>query len=166
MKQHQSFSTLGLGLCSLGVILGIAGFGRLINPSNNPAATAQVANAQITNKTARQQQPKLIVARIHAQWCSSCRALTPVMASLQQQYGNNVQFVTFDVTDRSTLQASEARARQLKISNFLQTNKSRPSLVGLINPSNQQTMRQFTYNSNRQDYVNAINGAIAQLQRR
>jgi thiol-disulfide isomerase/thioredoxin len=159
MKKHQQlFKQIGLGLVSAIAISQVNTF------NNNLPLGIQIANAQPTNAAVRQ-QPQLVVARIHADWCSKCRALAPVMTSLQQRY-QNIQFVTFDVTNRSTLQAAQARARELKLTSFLDANKSRPSTVALINSVNGQTVKQFFNNNNQQEYVNSINGAIAQIQRR
>ncbi len=83
------------------------------------------------------------------------------MASLQQQYGNSVNFVVFDVSDRASTQTSEVKAQQLELSDFFNAHKSQTATVALIDPNNGMTLEQFRKNLNQQDYVNAIDMAIA-----
>lgn len=122
-----------------------------------------VAQARRTNGLASELQGKPTVVKIYADWCPACQRLRPVTNALQQQFNGRVNFVVFDVTNRSTTQAAAARARQLGLSNFLTAHRAQTSTVAILNPSNGQILTQFRYNFDQQDYVNGINRAIARI---
>ncbi|MBE9012528.1 thioredoxin family protein, partial [Pseudanabaenaceae cyanobacterium LEGE 13415] len=129
---------------------------------NRSATVAQASN----NKLAAQLQGKPTIVKIYADWCPACQRLRPVTESLQQQFGDRANFVIFDVTNRSTTQAAEARARELGLSDFLAAHRGQTSAVAIINPSNGQVLTQFRYNFNQQDYVNGIERAIERVSAR
>ncbi|MBD2091254.1 redoxin domain-containing protein [Microcoleus sp. FACHB-1515] len=177
----KSILFVGLGLSSLVAVAGLASLNRV--PSNSeaiaveasqpavseaiapdtsqPTAPEQVAQAN-PNALAAELQGRPTVVKIYADWCAACQRLRPVTESLQQQFQGRANFVIFDVTDRATTRAAQARAEELGLSDFLDANRARTSAVAVIDPSNGQILQQFHYNFNQQDYVNAINQAISE----
>ena len=136
------------------------------NPSTPETLLGQdlvVAQASRGNGLAAELQGKPTIVKIYADWCAACQRLRPVTNALQQQFNGRANFVVFDVTNRNTSQAAEARARQLGLSNFLAAHRAQTSTIAVINPANGQVLRQFRYNFNQQDYVNAINQAIPRV---
>jgi thiol-disulfide isomerase/thioredoxin len=121
--------------------------------------------AQAPERTAlvAELQGRPTVVKIYADWCPACQRLRPITNELQQQFGDRVNFVVFDVTDRGTTQAAEARASQLGLSDFLAAHRAQTSTVAIINPGNGQVLTQFRYNFNQQDYVNGIERAIERV---
>ncbi|BAU14598.1 hypothetical protein LEP3755_51470 [Leptolyngbya sp. NIES-3755] len=163
MKGFKTILAMGIGVVGLATI---ASYTLLPNrgvSENSPTQPVQVAQAPRGNALNAQLQGKPTIVKIYADWCSACQRLRPVTDSLQQQFNGQANFVIFDVTNRSTTQAAEARARELGLSDFLATYRSQTSTVAIINPSNGQILRQFRYNFNQQDYVNGIESAIAQI---
>jgi thiol-disulfide isomerase/thioredoxin len=158
-----ALSVLGIG--SIAAAVGIPAIADTNNSNNNPPFTMQAAEAQTTKLLAQQVQAKPKVVKIYADWCPACQKLKPIMASLQQQYGDSANFIVFDVSDRATTQASEAKAQQLGLGDFFTAHKSQTATIAVINPSNGQTIEQFRKNFDRQDYVNAIDSAIAMARR-
>jgi len=124
---------------------------------------AVVAQAPNNNQLAAQLQGKPTIVKIYADWCPACQRLRPVTEALQQQYNGRANFVVFDVTNRSTTQAAEARARELGLSDFLAAHRGQTSTVAIVNPSNGQVLTQFRYNFDQQDYVNGIDRAIERV---
>jgi thiol-disulfide isomerase/thioredoxin len=62
-------------------------------------AVAVGPNAEETSKTPGVEQPALIVARFHADWCGACKQLAPKFDSLKRAAGDEpVLFVTLDLT--------------------------------------------------------------------
>lgn len=163
--QVKTILVAGLGLVGVAAIASYALLPKAGVSSDRPKTPSQTTIAQAPSKTtlAPQLQGKPTIVKIHADWCPACQKLQPVTNSLQQQFGNQANFVTFDVTNRSTTQAAEAKARELGLSDFLATHRSQTSTVAIINPSNGQILQQFRSNFNRQDYVNGIQNAIAQI---
>lgn len=128
-----------------------------------PARETLISQAPKGNALAAELQGKPAVVKIYADWCSACGRLSPVMNSLQQQFNGKANFIVFDVTNRKTTEAATARAKQLGLSNFLAVHRAQTSTIAIINPSNGQIMKQFRYNFNQQEYVNAINQAISTI---
>jgi thiol-disulfide isomerase/thioredoxin len=159
--QLKTILVAGLGLVSVAAIAYYTLFPKAVVSSNRPETT--IAQAPRGTALASQLQGKPTIVKIYADWCSACQRLQPVTESLQQQFGEQANFVIFDVSNRSTTQAAEAKARELGLSDFLATYRSQTSTVAIINPSNGQILRQFRYNFNQQDYVNGIQNAIAQI---
>ncbi|GET40405.1 thioredoxin domain-containing protein [Microseira wollei] len=179
MKAHLK-TVLLLGFGSLATVLGVATLPQAAVSHNSNASMEvvqaateplsereiQIAQAPRGNALAAELQGKPTIVKIYADWCSACQRLRPVTNSLQQQFKGKANFVVFDVTNRTTTQAAEARARQLGLSNFLAAHRAQTSTIAVINPSNGQIFRQFRYNFNQQQYVNAINQAIARISAR
>lgn len=170
----KSFLLLGVSIIG---VASVAGYSLLSNAGQratentsvaqamemSDSQSAIVAQASNNNRLASQLQGKPTIVKIYADWCPACQRLRPVTESLQQQFNGRANFVVFDVTNRQTTQAAEARARELGLSNFLAAHRSQTSTVAIINPSNGQTLTQFRYNFNQQDYVNGIERAIERV---
>ncbi len=77
---HLAALTLSLGLLALGaVVVGL--------------------DAGETSKTPGVEQPDLIIARFHADWCGACKQLAPKFDSLKRAAADQpVLFVTLDLT--------------------------------------------------------------------
>jgi thiol-disulfide isomerase/thioredoxin len=127
-------------------------------------AQTRVAGA-MAKPLARELQGKPVLVDIYAIWCPGCKNIAPTLSTLKQKYQGRVNFVVFDVTDRSTTQASEAKAQKLGLSEFLAANKSQTSMVAIIDPSSGRVLKQFRNNPNRGDYVAVLDGAIAQMKK-
>ncbi len=121
--------------------------------------------AQTLNAEAQQLQGKPTLVKISAEGCHSCQKLKGIMSSLQKQYGNRVNFVVLDVSDRSQIRASEAKAAQLGLSEFFKANRSRPSTVAIIEPGSGKISQEFRANFNLKDYQEALDRALAQANR-
>ena len=133
---------------------------QMMETDSQPMTVAQASN---NNRLASQLQGKPTIVKIYADWCPACQRLRPVTEALQQQFNGRANFVVFDVTNRQTTQAAEARARELGLSNFLAAHRAQTSTVAIVNPSNGQILTQFRYNFNQQDYANGIERAIERV---
>ncbi len=175
---NSKFKTsLLIGFVSLATVTSVAPLIHWVNadrPLTASTASAQateldesqetlIAQARRGNGLASELQGKPTVVKIYADWCPACQRLRPVTNALQQQFNGQVNFVVFDVTNRSTTQTAEARARQLGLSDFLAAHRAQTSTVAILNPSNGQILTQFRYNFDQQDYVDGINRAIARV---
>ncbi|MEM1394774.1 MAG: thioredoxin domain-containing protein, partial [Cyanobacteria bacterium P01_H01_bin.150] len=76
------------------------------------ASSASSANQAL----AQELQGKPVVVDIYADWCGGCKKIKPTLEALKKEYGDTANFVVFDVTDKSTTEASEARAKELGLS--------------------------------------------------
>ena len=79
-RSHLAALTLSLGLLALG-------------------AVAVGPDARETAETPGIEQPDLIVARFHADWCGACKSLVPKIDALKRAAADkSVLFVTLDLT--------------------------------------------------------------------
>jgi thiol-disulfide isomerase/thioredoxin len=176
MKNHfKPVLLLGVGVAGIASIVGHSVLSNAGQPAMGDLAQANktlddsalvVAQASSNSRLAAQLQGKPTVVKIYADWCPACQRLRPVTESLQRQFSGRANFVVFDVTNRSTTQAAEARAKALGLSEFLAAHRSQTSTVAIINPSNGQVLNQFRYNFNSQDYAAGIERAIARVRPR
>ncbi|MDX2098565.1 MAG: thioredoxin family protein [Leptolyngbyaceae cyanobacterium bins.59] len=153
---------LGLGVGSLATLLGAVTL-VAIQPERS---IAEIRLAGTTAKPlAKQLQGKPVVVDIYASWCPKCQNIAPTLSRLKQQYQGKAHFVVFDVSDRTTTQAAEMKAKELGLSEFLAANKSQTSLVAIIDPSNGRVLRQFRNNSNQGDYTAVLDNAIVRMKK-
>jgi thiol-disulfide isomerase/thioredoxin len=152
---------LGLILGSIALTTGAIATFTGINQNNYTATANQVvAQAQPGTRLSQQLQGKPVVVKIHADQCSACRTIAPIIREMQQKYNGRANFVVFDITNQSTIKASQARAKELGLDGFFAANKTRNATVAIINPANGQVLDEFTKNTNRADYTKAIDSAI------
>ena len=61
-------------------------------------------------------RPRLVLARMHADWCPRCPTIAPIFEELTGKYGNEaVLFVTLDITDPQTQKQAMLLATSLDI---------------------------------------------------
>lgn len=60
--------------------------------------------------------PKLVVVKVHADWCARSPMIAPIFTELTEKYGNQpVLFVTFDITDEKKRRQARYLASSLGI---------------------------------------------------
>jgi thiol-disulfide isomerase/thioredoxin len=129
------------------------------SPGDNAKSAAIVPTE---TKLAQELQGKPVFVQIYHDECPTCRAFKPTLSSLQQQYGNSVNFVALNISTRSTTQTAATQAERLGLSNFFNTHRSQGGTVAIFNPSTGEVLTQYRRNLNKADYVKALDLAIAQ----
>lgn len=129
-------------------------------------ARAKTAAAMtVGGPLAKELQGKPAVVDIYATWCGECRVIAPTLSDIRTQYKNAINFVVLDVTDRKSMQKAEASAKRLGLTNFLKENRKNTSTVAIIDPTTGEILKQFQANSNKADYVVAINAAANRIKK-
>jgi thiol-disulfide isomerase/thioredoxin len=123
----------------------------------------QIAGAMSSGRLSKELQGKPVVVDIYADWCPGCQSIKPTLSTLKKQYSGKVNFVVFNVTDRSTSAAAQAKAQQLGLSEFFSANKSKTATVAIINPSTGKVLKVYQANPNLADYTTVLNPAIASI---
>jgi thiol-disulfide isomerase/thioredoxin len=75
---------------------------------------------------------KPMIVKIHADWCGTCTRLNSTFEDLQVKVGDDAVIVVLDVTDRSAVEKSRARAEELGIVAFFDQYKSKTGTVGVL----------------------------------
>jgi thiol-disulfide isomerase/thioredoxin len=79
------------------------------------------------------QAPSLVVAKFHADWCGSCRAMGDVATDLANKHdGQPILFVTFDLTNETTRRQSEMRAAALGLGQLFDANRDKTGFLILV----------------------------------
>ncbi|MEM6754878.1 MAG: thioredoxin domain-containing protein [Cyanobacteria bacterium P01_C01_bin.38] len=140
------------------------------NATDNPSAsvsepqTEEVTAASSTNQALAQQlQGKPVVVDIYADWCAGCKKIKPTLEALKKEYGDTANFVVFDVTDKSTTEASEAKAKELGLEDVFAKYKAKTATVAVMNPGTGEVVELFQKNQNKADYVAALDTTSQQI---
>ena len=106
-------------------------------------------------------QGKPVVVRIHADWCSACKATQATIDDLKQAYAGKINFVQFDVTNAKTAAASQAEAQKLGLEKFYDASKAATSTVAVMDPQNGKIYATFYNDGSLGDYKMAVNDVLS-----
>jgi thiol-disulfide isomerase/thioredoxin len=164
MKKHLISLTL-LGLCGAGfltisIITSTSASSALIPRSDS---SIKVATAKGVGRLAKELQGKPVLVDIYASWCEECQSIKPTLSTLKQQYSGKINFIVFDVTNKATTEAAQAKAQKLGLSAFFSENKSRTSTVAIMNPATGRILKLYQANPNLGDYKAVLDPAITQI---
>ncbi len=73
-----------------------------------------------------------LVVKIHADWCGTCRAMTPSWDRAAETLGGDARFVVLDVTGAEQVEASRREAEALGIEAFFEGYKAKTGTVGIL----------------------------------
>lgn len=111
---------------------------------------------------AQELQGKPVVIDIYAGWCSACKNVGSTMSKLKQQYGNKVNFIVFDVTDKAKANEAQLQAKKLGLEAFFAQNKSQTGSVTIVDPKTGNILAQYRNNNKLNDYTSVLNSALSQ----
>lgn len=133
----------------------------------NEVKTEEVATASSASSAAQplaqQLQGKPVVVDIYADWCSGCKKIKPTLEALKEEYGSKANFVVFNITDKTTTEASVAKAKKLGLEDVFAKYKAQTATVAVINPGTGEVVKLFQKNQNKGDYVAALDTANKQI---
>jgi len=158
-------SGLWLSLCLSNLVLTVslaAATPALTTALSSPAIAQANKKENVGGSLAEQLQGKPVVVDIYASWCSACRNVAPTLSQLRQQYAGSVHFVVLDVSDRSTTNQAERRARELRLGQFFDANRSQTGMITIIDPATGNILAQHRNNPNKSVYTTVLNAAISQ----
>lgn len=105
--------------------------------------------------------PALYVVKVHADWCGSCKALTPVLEEVRESLADEpVLFLELDVTDEARTAQARLLTAALGIEDHLKAN-NKTGLVLLINPGDNALLETLTRKNSADEMVGKIKGHIA-----
>lgn len=107
-------------------------------------------------------QGKPVVVDVFATWCAGCKNIEGTLSQLKQDYGDKVNFVVLDVTNKAKVRETEALAAELGLSQFLAEQKSKTSTVAIVDPATGDILAIYKNNPNLDDYTQVLDSALAQ----
>lgn len=132
------------------------------NPCASKANPCASKAKTVGGPLAQQLQGKPVLIDIYASWCPSCKNIAPTLSQLEQQYAGKVEFVVLDVTDKATTDKAIAKAKELGLSQFLETNKAQTGSLTIVDPATGQILAQHRNNANLADYTTVLDTALKQ----
>ena len=91
-----------------------------------------LASGALATDGAQACESRPYVVKIHAEWCGICKAIEPTWQRLRSDVGDRATLVTLDVTDRGSVEAAMARAKELGISDFFNEYRRQTGTVAVI----------------------------------
>lgn len=105
--------------------------------------------------------PALYVVKVHADWCGSCKALSPVLEEVRESLADEpVLFLELDVTDEAHTAQARLLTAALGIEDHLKAN-NKTGLVLLIDPGDNALLETLTRKNSADEMVGKIKGHIA-----
>ena len=101
---------------------------------------------------------KPTVVKIHANWCGTCQRIEGTWDQLKETYGDSANFVVFDVTDKQSVEKSQAEAKKLGLTGVFDEYKSRTGTIAVVGPDG-ETVSVFKGVSDPTRYDDAIGQA-------
>ncbi|MEM7556113.1 MAG: thioredoxin domain-containing protein [Cyanobacteria bacterium P01_A01_bin.84] len=169
---------LGLGsrqifkiLCLLIGLSAIATLSACDNPRDVATTDQENIVADVNNQNtapsnqglAKELQGKPVLVDVYATWCTACKNIKPTLDAVKKQYSKTANFIVLDVTDKKTTEASLNKAKKLGLESFFNANKSNTATVGIINPNTGKVVELLQNNSNKKDYIAALDTALKEI---
>ena len=104
-------------------------------------------------------EKKIILAEIYASWCPGCKNIQPTIDLLLKDFAQQIELIQLDVSTPSKAEASQKTARELKIIDFYNANKSKTATVGVIVPTTGEVVSIFHNENSEEAYKPAIQDA-------
>ena len=91
--------------------------------------------------------PKVMVVKVHADWCGSCRVIAPTYEALKSSLASEpVEFIVFDRTNRQTKKATKALAKEWDLYKVYKKNRKTGKVL-VVNPISKKVEQVFTKNT-------------------
>lgn len=129
----------------------------------SPSEAGFFKRSKTVKKNAHEQSEKkiekgILVVEIFASWCPGCKNIQPTLDELVKEV-SGIDFIQLDVSTPSRAKASAELAKELKISDFYNANKSKTATVAIIVKKSGEIISVFENNNNLEDYKTSIQQA-------
>jgi len=88
--------------------------------------------------------------------CYSCQKIKPIFEELKNEYNDRVEFVTLDVSSKSSLEEAKETASNLGIESFFNENKNGLPAVGIVCPGGTKVENVFSGETDKEIYKEAL----------
>ena len=126
------------------------------------ALAALLAGAASADHHEAGEAPKPFLVKMHADWNSTCKMLTPTWETLETRHAADTSIVILDMTTKELAAQSEQRAKELGIHEFYEANVKRIGTIGILMPDG-SPVEIFKGRLDHRDYTAAVEKAKAQI---
>ena len=102
------------------------------------------------------------VAVVTSNNCSTCNQIKPIIKELEDNYGTQVEFVTFNLSSRGSLEEARQLASEKGLASFLEEHKATVPTVGILCPGG-KVEKLFVGETNSQIYKDALNEILLNM---
>lgn len=91
-------------------------------------------------------KPALIVVKVHADWCSTCKKMGPILEDLTQRLGGGTKtlFVKVDLTNDATKRQSRLLMNALNLSKVYREHTKKTGVLLLVDPKDAKVVKTLT----------------------
>ncbi|MFN3361894.1 MAG: TlpA family protein disulfide reductase [Pseudanabaenaceae cyanobacterium] len=119
--------------------------------------------ASVGNPLPSQFQDKPAIVQVKARNCPMCRQMEPTVQQVKEKYKGRVTFITFDITDSKSLQASRQVAASVNLTDFFNKYGGQTGLILAIDPRSGKVLEQFSHGATVETFTKAIDAALAEM---
>ena len=121
------------------------------------AGGSQVVSAQCEDSD---DHAKILAVKFHADYCGSCKALTPSIKELETKLdGEAVEFVVFDFTSDESKKKSEELAEELGVEDLYKKNQA-TGFVLLVNTESKEQVGKLTRKQSSEEMYETIKNLL------
>ncbi len=102
---------------------------------------------------------KPIVAIVKASWCPACQKIDPTLQSVMKSYGEQADWVVFDISNKKSSQAAQAKAKELGLEAFFKKYGSKTATVAILHPETKKVLKVLMAEGNKEKYAEALEAA-------
>jgi len=137
-------------------LISIATFGALFMLGSCQQTTSTANDAKVATEQKKAEKSVYLV-KYHADWCGSCKALTPILADLNTNLkGKKSKFVELDFTDDNTSKRARNIASNLGISHLLMEGKQKTGYVAIIDAKSKKELGRLTKTQSVNDMLSVV----------
>lgn len=120
-----------------------------------------IGNSTSSTTALRPVGPKLMVLKMHADWCATCKAMGPVFEDLTKKLAEKpVLFAKFDLTDKGTKNQAIQLAASLGIMQVARENQA-TGFILIVDPVTKTVIQKLTKDDNLEAMISAIEARLA-----
>lgn len=112
-------------------------------------------------KAHKKEEKKILLVQIYASWCPGCKNIEPTLDQLIKEVAD-INFIKLDVSTSSKAQEASKIAKELKISDFYTSHKSKTATVAIITPTTGEVVTVLENDNDIESYKQAIEKAKTQ----
>ena len=114
-------------------------------------------DVQATTKQSEQAEaPQPIIAVVKASWCGACEKIAPTIKHVMQDSMKQAQWVVFDISDRKSAKAAQAKAKELGLETFFKRYGTQTATVAFIHPESKKVLKVLRAESKKEKYLKAL----------